>query len=222
MDKLLKLLGKDAYEMLKSKLGDAFESFVAMFNTADDSSDSETKETEKADVEADVEVETEAEAESTEAEAEVETEAEAESTEADVESTEAEVLVSKSDVILADGTIDLSKITDPQLRQYAMWANEEHQRLLREVIISYAIRTEATQLGAIDVDDIIKFIDVNTLSVQDGVAIGVSDALASLKKQKPYLFKDVTNSDGFNPAGKNKPTAYVPGMSWDEAKLIRK
>lgn len=90
---------------------------------------------------------------------------------------------------------------------------KELEGLLHNVIVENAIDLEATKLGAIDVDDVKKFINLSEVKVDNGKASGVSELISELKKSKGYLFNSTQNggkSSGFNPA---KPADALDGVS---------
>lgn len=118
-----------------------------------------------------------------------------------------------------EGVLDVEKILDEQLKAYVVKLNDElkeGESKITTTLITNALKDEANKLGVIDFEDILKFIDIEEIKVEDGVVVGVEATLKKLKEEKGYLFKQDAQG-GFNPSKGNKATGYVDGMSIEDA-----
>jgi hypothetical protein len=119
-----------------------------------------------------------------------------------------------------DGSVDMEKVVDASLKGYIEGLNQkiaDGEKKVTEALINNAISAEAEKAGVISVEDILKFIELSTIKVEEGKVEGVAEAIATLKKDKPYLFKQDGDNSGFNPSKPKKSEGYVQGMSFADA-----
>ena len=73
-----------------------------------------------------------------------------------------------------------------------------------------AIQAQATQAKARDVDDLMKFLDMDKVVLkEDGTVDGLADQIAALQKDKAYLFDSVVEPEG--DPGKGLPSFFGTG-----------
>ena len=109
-----------------------------------------------------------------------------------------------------NGDVDLSKILDEGLKGYIEKLHKQlddiNQEMLKELI-----KGEARSQGAVEIDDILRFIDISKIQKED-----IAKSVSTLKKDKGYLFTDATNK-GFNPSSSKSRAKYRQGMSFSDA-----
>lgn len=108
-----------------------------------------------------------------------------------------------------DGTVDLDKVLDEALRGYIEGLHNKINDIDHQMLIEL-LKGEAKSQGAVDIEDIVKFVDLSTVS-KDNVA----DSISKLKKDKGYLFKE--GGKGFNPSVNKGKVKYRQGMSFGDA-----
>lgn len=198
----MELLGKEGLEKFKALIGDKFDAISSLFDKGkeddtviDDTTLDETIE----DNGENTEDSTQLEGEETESEEELED-----------EKTEANIVLEEG-WLREDGTVDLDKILDEALKGYIEGLNKKISDIDQQMLIDL-IKGEAKSEGALDIEDILKFIDISTISRDN-----VKDTISSLKKDKGYLFKQKEKGNGFNPAQNRGKAKYREGMSFGDA-----
>lgn len=120
-----------------------------------------------------------------------------------------------------DGTVDLEKVTDPDLKAYiqkGMDCVKESLKQSERWIKQGIVIAEALRQGAKDEYDILQFINLDELVLEeDGTIKDIATKISELKKRKPYLFEvGGNNNEGVNPPV-NTNTGYKPGMTFADA-----
>lgn len=113
------------------------------------------------------------------------------------------------------GSADELKAKVTELQQANAKASEEYASKLDSMQKTYAVRS-AIGTDAQDPDLLLKLIDMDSVSITgDGKAIGVSEQIDTLRKDRPYLFKAKTaeGTDGTDGAGKGGVRGFRPPES---------
>lgn len=108
-----------------------------------------------------------------------------------------------------DGSVDLDKVLDGALRGYIEGLHNKIADIDNQMLIEL-LKGEAKSQGAVEIDDVLKFIDLSTVDRGN-----VADSVAKLKESKGYLFKE--GSKGFNPSKNMGKAKYRQGMSFGDA-----
>lgn len=105
----------------------------------------------------------------------------------------------------AKGNTELeSKITELQK------TNKDWETKYQDTLITSALKLEAVKYNAINPEDVLAFVNKANLSIsEDGKIKGLTDEFTTLKKNKSYLFKGITNNPGTNPAGQKSGSEDV-------------
>ena len=118
------------------------------------------------------------------------------------------------------GSADELKTKVTELQQANAKASEEYAAKLASVQKTYAVRS-AIGTDAQDPDLLLKLIDMDSVSITgDGKALGVSEQIDALHKDRPYLFKSMqaegagASGDGDKPAvrGFKPPESVMAGI----------
>lgn len=104
---------------------------------------------------------------------------------------------------LADGVVDLEKVTDPDLRAYIKremeWA-EDSKKSSENYIKQYSILNEAIKQGAKDEWDVLQFVALDEHQLKEDGTIDAKPIVDGIKTRKPYLFDtDKVIVEGVNP-----------------------
>lgn len=232
MNKLLELLGQEMYDKLKEKLGEEFSKFKSNF---EDGTLSEVDVKNKL-----TELELSVDGEDTNAEEDTKEEVD------NVDSTTTvddgvnsdnvddnrvttdmlDVSAVLADGWLLDGVVDIEKILYEPLKDYINGLNELVKQSDWMAKYKIAVLSEALMQNMYDVDDANRFINIDSLSMDnDGNVVGVKEAFAKLKADKPHLFKVAEKEinpidNGFNPVDKvatSKPRSYAEAIEQTRA-----
>ena len=212
MNKLLKLLGEKAYNELKEKLGEEFTTLEQDFEGDKISKEDvlakvnekgiEVKETEEEPAESDKNNDNKDD-ETEDKPAEENTDEES-----DIEKAASVILL---DGWVSDGNINADCIAYKPLKDVIEGLQELVKQADWTAEYKIAIMTEALKQGMYDTNDANLFISIDSLSRDDeGKVIGVKEAFAKLRKEKPHLFKQNTSDNpldsGFDPVDKKSKT----------------
>jgi hypothetical protein len=116
------------------------------------------------------------------------------------------------------GSADELKAKVTALQEANTKASEEYASKLASVQKTYAVRS-AIGTDAQDPDLLLKLIDMDSVSITgEGKAIGVSEQIDTLRKDRPYLFKTkaadgAAGTDGADGAGKGGVRGFRPPES---------
>jgi hypothetical protein len=116
------------------------------------------------------------------------------------------------------GSADELKAKVTALQEANTKASEEYASKLASVQKAYAVRS-AIGTDAQDPDLLLKLIDMDSVSITgEGKALGVSEQIDALRKDRPYLFKDkaaegAEGTDGTDGAGKGGVRGFRPPES---------
>ena len=113
------------------------------------------------------------------------------------------------------GSADELKAKVTALQEANTKASEEYASKLASVQKTYAVRS-AIGTDAQDPDLLLKLIDMDSVSITgDGKAIGVSEQIDTLRKDRPYLFKakEAEGTDGTDGAGRGGVRGFRPPES---------
>lgn len=108
----------------------------------------------------------------------------------------------------------LAEMTEVERAKKALADKEQEIATLREATKTTAISAEIKLVGlregALDVGDLLSFVDRSSLEVaEDGSIKGVEEAIKGLKEKKPYLFKPPSEPEK-KPAGQHPPNSASP------------
>lgn len=218
MNKLLRLLGQEAYDKLKKALGDSFEEFEQQFEE-DKLSEEDLKA--KQDELGLLEKEEETEEETEETKEEVTEETKEEVTKEE----EVEKGILSDGWLLETGEVDYTKVLDEVLVGYIKGLNERLKNCEWDYKYKMAIMVEAMNSSMYDTSDAGRYITMDKLSIDDnGNVIGVKEAFDELRRTKPHLFKVVDGRNpidsGFNPVDNkttSKPRSYAEAVEQTRA-----
>ena len=136
-----------------------------------------------------------------------------------------------------DGSIDLEKVTDPELKEViesfttdittARGDAETARADATKTIRDFKVKEVVGGYGAVDIEDILKFIDLDKVVLsENGELEGLKELLDNLKKSKPHLFvtdnivPPASGSGGFNPHTEDKKKLVdYKNVSWENAYL---
>ena len=128
---------------------------------------------------------------------------------------------------LVDGKVDVEKILYKPLKDFISGLQTIAMQADWEAKYKIAILSEAMKQNMYDMDDAMRFISTNDLSLDnEGKVIGVKEAFEKLKDEKPHLFKPLVNGgkspvdNGFNPVDKKvtgKPRSYAEAIEQTRA-----
>ena len=113
------------------------------------------------------------------------------------------------------GSADELKAKVTALQEANTKASEEYESKLASVQKTYAVRS-AIGADAQDPDLLLKLIDMDSVSITgEGKALGVSEQIDTLRKDRPYLFKAKADegADGTDGAGKGGVRGFRPPES---------
>lgn len=119
----------------------------------------------------------------------------------------------KMEILKAFGLNPDPKINyESQIEQYKKAALEAEIKA-NQKLINVAVNARAIIEKAKDPDDLIKFLDITKLEVEDtGKVKGLDEQIKELKEKKPYLFDNgasiPTSPGGTNPAGGSPPIPH--------------
>lgn len=122
-----------------------------------------------------------------------------------------------------NGSIDLDKVLDTDLRfvledlKSKLTLAEREKDIIKK---TYEAKGVIFEYNVVDVDDVLKFIDLSRVGINDeGYAVGVRAQMNELKKNKPYLFKDsgVNHIGGFNPPLRQSSRLDIKSVGWVDA-----
>lgn len=215
LNRLLELLGQEAFDKLKAAMGDDFESFAQQYED-EEISDEQVVEKQKElgllEKEEDVPEGGEEDPE--------EDKKDPEDGEEDPEDKEIKVL--SDGWLLEDGEVDYEKIGDESLRNYIKGLNDRLKESEWDYQYKMAIMIEAMRSDMYDTSDADRYISPSDLSMdEEGNVVGVKEAFSNLRKNKPHLFKpakvggDNPLDEGFNPVDKKvsgKPRSYAEAV----------
>lgn len=229
MNKLLTLLGQVKYDLLKTAMGNDFESFEKDF---EDGVITDTEVTAKL-TELDIKDPT------TEEDPVVkdmeDTVVEEPITEEVVDIVEDNKVSDLSTVLedgwLIDGKVDLEKILYEPLRGFIAGLQDIAVKADWYAKYKIAVLSEALKQGMFDIDDANRFISSDDLSTDnDGNIIGIKEAFDKLRAEKPHLFKPVIAGSkshidgGFNPVDNKvtgKPRSYAEAVEQTRALQVQ-
>lgn len=66
---------------------------------------------------------------------------------------------------------------------------EKNKQKVNETLIKAAVKVEANKAGAYDEDDVLRFVDLDKITVKNDEVIGIDKEIEEIKNNKPYLFK---------------------------------
>lgn len=118
---------------------------------------------------------------------------------------EADEAKKKEDLLLAEKKYQ--ELLDQKSKDLEKTASElaAERATAKRSKIENAIITESAKLKAKDAADVVKFIDLNTIELDDsGKPVGLEDVLKKVKESKPYLFED-GGKGGSNPNENGRP-----------------
>lgn len=104
---------------------------------------------------------------------------------------------------LADGVVDLEKVTDPDLKAYIQkemeWA-EDSKKYSENYIKEYSIMLEAIRQGAFNERELLMYVKLEEHELKEDGTIDAKPIVAGIKTRKPYLFDtDKVIVEGVNP-----------------------
>lgn len=231
MNKLLQIIGQEAYDLLKVALGDGFEAFEKQFEDGEISEDDVRAKQEELGIQVNNEEEPESEevkeVEETEEVKEVDENEEVEEVEEEGVADEPTVSVLGEGWLLEDGEVDYDKISDEVLKGYIKGLNGRLKQSEWDYKYKMAIMLEAMKSNMYDTSDADRYISMGDLSIDDdGNVVGVKEAFDKLRESKPHLFKSVVIDGsnpvdtGFNPVDKKvtgKPRSYAEAVEQTRA-----
>jgi len=114
---------------------------------------------------------------------------------------------------LADGVVDLEKVTDPDLRAYIKkemeWA-EDSKKSSENYIKQYSILNEAIKQGAKEEWDVLQFVALDEHQLKEDGTIDAKPIVEGIKERKPYLFDtELEVIEGVNPATNTSTTVDI-------------
>lgn len=107
----------------------------------------------------------------------------------------------KAEVARLEKEQKFKELADKHGEDAATWKSKYEDQMANNKIIS-----EATKLGAVDLDAVAKLIDRSEIKVTNEDVTGIKEAVAKLSEEKPYLFKasgPASVGAGTSPAGPN-------------------